>query len=778
MEQTYYYLLCSIMEQLKKTFSSFCSDFIIINFEGQSDNNFKSKIQCSLICEGSYDEKCGHIIKVISEDTCTNWIMKRRYPGIVRYEFRKTFVCHLAKRNKSLNKSKGVNRNYDCKANINIKFLKVTKNTLKSSKLLRKGLDVLVEIDYNHSHRAKVAQALGLLRCSEETKNIFTSYFKSGMTPAAAKTYHELNIVENNDIDAYTILANAQLNPTDRQVLHLYEQWRIKNYGDRDEKNIVELMKTKQNEMLELGIHLHIMENPTICIIITPIMQRVIMKGLADEMVFIDSSGSCDQNNTCVTFIFTASKVGALPVSVILHTSQSENQYTLAFKGVKEFIEDKFNKSFQPLVIMTDDSCAERNALKNVFPNSRLLLCIFHVNQALWRYLWQSENNVCKDDRKYIMNLFRSVMFAKTVKEAELCMSNLSQDKRVDENKKLKNHFDKIWRRREEWCLPYRYDVINRGNNTNNYCEASIRIFKDVVLQRCRVFKMFALLLFVTKTFEAYHKKRLLQFAHGRVRRLTIEYEKFCKKSKNIESISPVDETTYFIKTQNNLYVVDSEMATCDCISGQGGRFCKHLCAVEQKYQIMMSNSANLTEFDRKTLACLALGEQFSPDFFEDIVETNQGNRVQMETFDGESIFETINSESEFNQPLSLIDADSPLINISEGHTNYTNTVENLENEFLRITNILKNDSNPSNTGILTKFASELSRLRTPSNIISFMCQKNIRRRGRKIKVQPTSVSRRKQKNLPSSGRIESGRPKKRCHNMSMSIEKNEPAAK
>lgn len=177
------------------------------------------------------------------------------------------------------------------------------------------------------------------------------------------------------------------------------------------------------------------------------------MAGLADEMVFIDSSGSCDQNNTCVTFIFAATKVGALPVSIILHTSQSENQYTLAFKGAKEFMENKFNKLFQPLVFMTDDSYTERNALKKVFPNSRLLLCIFRVNQALWRYLWQNENNIFKDDRKYIMNLFRSVMYAKTVKEAELRMSNLSQDKRVNENKKLKNHFDTIWTRREEWCL-------------------------------------------------------------------------------------------------------------------------------------------------------------------------------------------------------------------------------------------------------------------------------------------------------------------------------------
>lgn len=53
-------------------------------------------------------------------------------------------------------------------------------------------------------------------------------------------------------------------------------------------------------------------------------MQRVFTKGLADEIVFIDTSGSCDQSNTCVTFIFAASHIGALPVAIILHANQTE----------------------------------------------------------------------------------------------------------------------------------------------------------------------------------------------------------------------------------------------------------------------------------------------------------------------------------------------------------------------------------------------------------------------------------------------------------------------
>lgn len=58
-------------------------------------------------------------------------------------------------------------------------------------------------------------------------------------------------------------------------------------------------------------------------------------------------------------------------------------------------------------------------------------------------------------------------------------------------------------------------------------------------------------------------------------------------------------------------------------------------------------------------------------------------------------------------------------------------------------------------------------------------------RRSRKIKVQPTSISRRKDRGI-SGGRIQAGRPtklesqraKKRHHNIAFNIKNNEPCAK
>lgn len=124
--------------------------------------------------------KCGYFIEKFSK-TQTNWIMLRRYSQQIRYDFRKVFICHLSERNKTKDKKKSVTRNYNCKANIGIQFLKVTKSTIKNSQLMKRGLNVLVEINYDHSHRFNVAQALSLLRCSEDTIKQFESYFEGGM---------------------------------------------------------------------------------------------------------------------------------------------------------------------------------------------------------------------------------------------------------------------------------------------------------------------------------------------------------------------------------------------------------------------------------------------------------------------------------------------------------------------------------------------------------------------------------------------------------------------
>ena len=65
---------------------------------------------------------------------------------------------------------------------------------------------------------------------------------------------------------------------------------------------------------------------------------------------------------------------------------------------------------------MTDDCRAERSALKNVWPESTLLLCQFHILQALWR--WLQSDSETKSAKQRIINNFKKNNVFKVQKRA------------------------------------------------------------------------------------------------------------------------------------------------------------------------------------------------------------------------------------------------------------------------------------------------------------------------------------------------------------------------
>lgn len=411
---------------LKELLDRLCVDVNIREITVANNEKFSILVQCKLLGDGSMDEKCDNWVKDFSSSTNTNWITSRRYPNATRYDFRKLYVCQHSSVNKVVvRKQQSCKiRDKNCKAQLDFKFKKINRNTIKNDVLLKNGINVVIHINFEHSHRINVAEAFGYLRLNKTVQDVFHSYFASGMTPSAARIYHEMKIIEYEDtqelpnVSTAHLLANSRENPTERQIKYLYDKWRLSQYGSREEKSMIDVLKNKQFDLEKSGGKLVIKENPFVAAVVTPIMRRAFLQGHCNEMVFVDSSGSCDQTNTSVTFLFTSNKTGAIPVACVLHTAQTEANYTLAFLSAIEAIEVE-NKKFRPSVFMTDDSTSERNALSAVFPNSILLLCTFHLCQALWRWLWQTDHNVKKEDRRTVMEMFRNILYAPTIEDAE-----------------------------------------------------------------------------------------------------------------------------------------------------------------------------------------------------------------------------------------------------------------------------------------------------------------------------------------------------------------------
>ncbi|KAJ8985439.1 hypothetical protein NQ317_017071 [Molorchus minor] len=537
---------------------------------------------------------------------------------------------------------------------------------------------------------------------------------------------------------------------------------------------MIEVLKNRQSLLQKSGGELVIKENPFIAVVVTPIMRRAFLQDISTEMVFVDSSGSCDQTNTCVTFLFTSNKTGAIPIACVLHTAQTEAKYTLAFASATEAIEVE-NKKFDPKVFMTDDSASERNALSAVFPNSMLLLCTFHLCQALWRWLWQTDHNVKKEDRRTVMEMFRNVLYAPTLEDSEEYYDFLISNNIVQSNKVLYDHLENLWVRRKEWCISFRNN-ITRGNNTNNYTEASIRIFKDIVLQRCKVFNSCALVDFIINVFENYYKRKLLEFANSRRSKPQIDYRNMCFRAREINIIYQRDNTIFHVaseKDSNLFYTVNAKIAFCDCPSGTGGKFCKHLCAVEQKFGILFKTSPVLSVHDRIQLAKLAVGHSAPEEFYKN---------MDSNTTDLENSFQSTNSVPAKVELATAIDLQ---VNAEESESRFKKEIIRMRCEFNRITSTLETNQSPEATLSIIKFNALMNNLKTPSQILNFLEAKNriCGRKSRKIRVQPTSISRRKNKALPQSGRIQAGRPSKneklkRKHSLGSNISHNLPNAK
>ena len=114
--------------------------------------------------------------------------------------------------------------------------------------------------------------------------------------------------------------------------------------------------------------------------IITPVMQRTHqLHSQSKEIVFMDTTSNTDNCHTSVTFLLTASSLGAMPLAVILSDAQDKSSYAAGLKLVRQMTDGYgFYGNGYPEIFMTDDSAAERE--------STLLLCIFHFSQVIKIY--------------------------------------------------------------------------------------------------------------------------------------------------------------------------------------------------------------------------------------------------------------------------------------------------------------------------------------------------------------------------------------------------------
>jgi len=504
------------------------------------------------------------------------------------------------------------------------------------------------------------------------------------------------------------------------------------------------------------------------------------------------------------TFLFGAGKVGAIPLAVAFHKTQSEQGYTIAFEMIKKALgPSAFGGKGFPSSFRIDDSRAEYNALHKVWPEIEIYLCTFHVLQSVWRWLWDSKSAIDKDHRQHLILLFRQLVYSKTSIEFEEFCSSMLSDGTVQRYQKFESYVREQWLQRKElWAICFRSSSLTRGNHTNNYVESAIRIFKEIILVRCKAFNVVALVEFVVNNLERYHCTRLLKFATFGSAKLELEFRKF-NSASNALKVEKINTHAFLVSSSKDdkiLYQVNILSETCDCFRGQFGHFCKHLFAVSDFEKCSLYTSPKIYYEDKIEFATLALGHDKVDHSFYRSMQDNDGHDA-MERPSQQSNGTDETTQSEELVCSTTVNVDGKTEDLEKIRGDLEAEIQRYQDQQNRIVTLLKN-CGPSTYSlkILRQANATLKDLNTQDGVIQFM--KNCTsvttavRRGKKIAVNSTSICRRVSKSdgtrYGGSSRLSSGRkpgnndenlsgpprPKKRRRCLAENIYLNQPNGK
>lgn len=331
----------------------------------------------------------------------------------------------------------------------------------------------------------------------------------------------------------------------------------------------------------------------------------------------------------------------------------------------------------------------------------------------------------------------------------------------------------------------YRRDILTRGNNTNNYAEACIRILKEIILNRTKAYNVVALVEFICRVWEDYLILRILDHAHNRRDNIQRNYRKLCSRLPNLNTnqVTKISDTCYSVPSTNNVnivYTIDVQIGVCDCYVGYIGAFCKHQAFLHKYLNLSMPNAPPITFNERYVLGKLALGDKCpSQEWFLGLNEKESTKLQEIEvSCSNESPSRLDEDENKQIKPSDSVD--SKVLNDEVN--------EKIDKEFLRVQKFL----NDVPLDIRQKLANKMTVIKNAQQLTKLMvtCSRGLsvasKRKGQ-IKVQPTSISRRRKGVTRGSRRIPSGRPPtsvnknkvtKKSHNIGKNIKLSQLNAK
>ncbi|XP_028440345.1 uncharacterized protein LOC114559727 [Perca flavescens] len=546
------------------------------------EDEFRAHLKVQL----STKEEVEKWLEEFQNSSTLTWRNARTYPASGRYN---VYRVDLRCQHKTYASGK-YSRNTNCPATLFLVFKRSMENrrSRSSDRHMAEGYLLYVNLRNEHNHRLACANALRKRDVSAVTIERLTELFEKGHSPSSALDTIKYDLQEEEGEEYLYAAADCAICPDVQFCYRLYYKIFQKSYGaPSGEKMVIDLEERLARYNEEQGCVCaqieQTIDGQQIVAICTPVMQRVHTRvQQSGEIIFVDSSGYCDRQNHCLFLFLTHSAAGGLPLGVLITTSESAATLTAGISLLKRLLPPGAffgREDHGPQAVMTDDCSALRQALATVYPGASILLCTFHLLQAMWRWLW---NGIKKEERPQLLNGFRGLVYARTAEDLSAAYATLSADPLASKHKNFMKHLLEVYGRRQEWALCLRVHLLTRGNNTNNYVESAMKIVKDKVLHRLKAYNLTQLVDFIATRFEAYYIRHLTDFANNRVKNLTAPKcgDVDCQK------IVREDEVNFTVPSASTggWYHVNTGLSCCTCPVGQTGAPCKHQSAVVQTF--------------------------------------------------------------------------------------------------------------------------------------------------------------------------------------------------
>ena len=128
--------------------------------------------------------------------------------------------------------------------------------------------------------------------------------------------------------------------------------------------------------------------------------------------------------------------------------------------------------------VMTDKDLAEREAVKQKFPQVALMLCLFHVLRAMSREVTTSKMSITEEQRGRALQALQGLAYAKSDEE----YNSLRESFRTSMPQTVVQYYEANWHTcRHEWVLCWQRQNVTFGERTNNRLESVNKRLKAVI---------------------------------------------------------------------------------------------------------------------------------------------------------------------------------------------------------------------------------------------------------------------------------------------------------